>query len=241
MEKKTHREVKQPRISARYLADYMAASETTRRTILRNSKYPPIARIVQHVRAKTAISGFLCGVASTDTSDLSARASQWREMMADDEFGRLTLDHNADYLDCFVSVAPDLDMPNAERLAPGPTTPIMLEEVRVAPELHFRLRRTAQNNKVRVGGGMLRYAKNRPLLPEVGKWQSALLAGYLTMTNADAAATTENKLCLTIDAVTGEIYCAPGDAASRFKNMKAACASIAERWDNIKPPPGAII
>jgi hypothetical protein len=104
----------------------------------------------------------------------------------------------------------------------------------------FRLRLTTKTNEVRIGGGMVRYAKNRPLNPETAAWQSSLLLGYLDLINADPGEVPEGKLCVTVDAFAGKSYSAPGDALSRFKNMRAACESIAERWDNVKPPDGAI-
>lgn len=56
---KTHREVKNPQISGRFLSDYMAASETRQRTIVRDCKYQPIGRVVQHNEAKASIGIFL--------------------------------------------------------------------------------------------------------------------------------------------------------------------------------------
>ena len=88
---------------------------------------------------------------------------------------------------------------------------------------------------------MLRYAKNRALSPEAAAWQSAFLLGYLGMTGTDTSETPEGKLCLTVDAYSGTSYPAPGNSASRFKNMKSACESIAERWEKIQPPPHSII
>jgi len=41
------------------LADYMAASEQRRRTIIRGCKYRPIARLVQHDKAKAAVAKFI--------------------------------------------------------------------------------------------------------------------------------------------------------------------------------------
>lgn len=236
--KKTHREVKQPRVSARYLADYMAASDTTRRTILRKCKYPSTAQVVQHDLAKTAVSHFICS-GGGEVIGLSERATQLREMLEEDEFKRLVLDYNADYIDNFAEVAHEVSIPAVERLVPGATPTIKLGDVTVSAELHFRLRRTTKTNKVKVGGGMLRYAKSRPLKEEVAAWQSAFIVGYLNMTSGDLSATAENKLCLTVDACTGAAYPAPGDAISRFKNMEAACATIADAWDKVKPPPKA--
>jgi hypothetical protein len=98
------------------------------------------------------------------------------------------------------------------------------------------LRRVTQKNTVKNGGMMLRYAKNKPLSPAVGAWQSAFLYGCLRDTTDSEASTPEAKLCLTLDAWGGKLYQAPTDSVSRFNNMKAACATIAERWDNIRPP-----
>ncbi len=48
LQPKTHREVKSPQVNARYLADFMAASEVAKRSIIRGCKYQSIARVVQH-------------------------------------------------------------------------------------------------------------------------------------------------------------------------------------------------
>ncbi len=232
--KKTHRLVKEPRISARYLADYMAASERARRTILRGCKYVSTAKVVQHDRAKASLSHYF-SFDLPEVDGLKKRAAQLRAMMADDDFDRDVLDFNADYIDRFALVADKVTLPTAERLAPGSSPPIILESVKVSAELSFRLRRVAKGNKVRVGAGMLRYSKGKALNADAAAWQSAFLLGYLKATNIDPSAEPEAKLCLTVDAHLGKEYAAPTDSLSRFQNMEAACAGIAERWDKIAP------
>ena len=88
---------------------------------------------------------------------------------------------------------------------------------------------------------MLRYAKGTALPTEVAYWQSAFLHGYLGVIGVEPGAEVEHKLCLTIDAYSGIAHPAPTNSASRFQNMEAACATIAERWPNIEPPPGAVL
>lgn len=238
--KQTHREAKRPQVSARYLADYMAASETARRTIIRGCKYQPIARVVQHDEARTAISHFVCAGGS-DPAALATRARLLRERMTDDDFERDVLDHNADYLDRFASVVGKVALPDAERMVPGRRSAIELNGLKVTVDLHFRFRRLTKTNKVRIGGGMLRYAKGRALPDETGAWQSAFLHGYLDAARLDTSETVEPKLCVTLDAYAGTCHLAPSDAVRRFKNIEAACASIAERWSNIQPPPNAVL
>lgn len=236
---KTHREAKAPKISARHLADYMAASERLKRTIVRDCKYQQIARVIQHDEAKAVVSRFLRD--GGDIGTLTEKAQRIRERLADTDYDRDLFDHNADYIDRFVMIYPSLDLPDAELLAPGKPSAINLNGVKVTAEIHFYIRRRTRTNKIRIGAAMLRYAKGKPLPPEIGEWQSAFLLGYLPLVSVEDGAEPEHKLCITLDAYAGVIHSAPKDSARRFQNMKAACATIAERWPNILPPPNAIL
>lgn len=237
-EQKTHREVKKPQITARYLADYMAASERARRTLVRNCKYQKIARVVQHEEARAAVGRFMRGQLNMDA--LKAEAEKLRNRLADSDFERDVYDHNADYIVRFAKVASDMQLPKADILTAGKTQPIYLNGVRVNVDIAFLLQRVTKTNKIRIGAATLRYAKGKPLSPAVAEWQSAFLLGFLNETGIDEEAEPEQQLCLTIDAYAGIAYPAPGDAVSRYNNMAAACATIAERWDNVEPPAGAV-
>jgi hypothetical protein len=237
-DKKTHRLVKNPQISARFLADFMAASEQAKRTIVRKCKFQAIGRVVQHDEAKAAISKFIRD--GGDIGELQQRAQSLRDRMADDDFDRDLFDHNADYIDRFAAIYVELQLPKADVSAPGQPDPIDLNGVKVNADLSFRLQRVTKTNKVRIGAGMLRYAKGTPLPEAVAEWQSAFLFGYLTKKTDPAMAEPEWKLCVTIDAHGGVCHPAPSNSISRFQNMEAACATIAERWPNIPPPPNAV-
>ena len=163
----SRRRGRNPRMSARTLADYMAASERTRRTIVRDCKYRSTARVIQHEAAKMAVAKFIRS-GDTDPKSLNSEAERLRErVIADSDFDRDLLDHNADYIDRFATVLPALSLPKAERQAPGQAPPIEMQGVKVGVELHFRLSRVTRTNKVRAGAGMLRYAKRKPLDPDV--------------------------------------------------------------------------
>lgn len=237
-EKKTHRLVKNPTMSARDLADYMVASETARRTIVRDSKYRPIARIMQHNEAKMAVSKFVRS-GGDDPTQLTDTATQLRSRMADNDFERDLYDHNADYIEKFAEVHRKIEMPVAELMAAGAYQPLTANGVKVSPDIQFRLKRITRTNKIKVGASVLRYAKGKAAPEEACMWHSAFLFGYLGETG-DGTVEPEHKLCLTIDAYAGIAHAAPTDAVRRFSNMLAACASIAERWPNVAPPPNAV-
>jgi hypothetical protein len=161
--------------------------------------------------------------------------------MADSEFDRDVLDHNADYIDRFVKVHSELALPTAEILDPGKQISVSLDGTKVTADIQFRLRRVTRTNKVRAGAGILRYSKGRPLPSSVGEWQSAILFGLFGLVGGDEGSEPELRLCLTVDAYAGACHQAPSNAVSRFNNAEAECASIAERWPNIQPPPGAVL
>jgi hypothetical protein len=238
-EKKTHRLIKTPQISARYLADYMAGSELAKRSILVSAKYQPVARVVQHDEAKQTLSKFF-RAENPEITSLNAAAEKLRQRMADSDFERDVLDHNADYLDRAAKVVPLMQLPDAEFLPAGASPNIEIAGVKVRPDIQFRVRRVTKTNKVRIGAATFRYAKSKALKSEVGVWQSAFLLGYLGLVDWEDGAEPEGKLCVTIDAYSGACYSAPSDSVSRFKNMGAACASIAERWDKVPPPANAV-
>ena len=239
-DKPTHRVVESPKVHGRYLSDYMNASERARRTIIRGCKYPPIAKLLQHSLAKAFITKFLKKDHPAAQS-LQDEAERLRSMMADTPFDRDLLDVNADFLDAFAAVYAADKFPNAEIASIPRPFKINISGVDVNPDLRLGLQRVMKNNRVRTGLLTIRYAKGKALPLETGLWQSSLLFGCRKMIDNEDDSAAEQKLCVTLDAFTGEMIPAPGDALSRFKNMEAACQTIAERWSSIDPPDNAVL
>jgi hypothetical protein len=238
----THRQAARPAIGARFLADYMAAGarERARRTLLQSVKYRVAARMIQHVPAKSAVARFLASP-ERDIGTLLAQAAELRGRNVADQFAADLNRHNAEYLERFAAAYPSLALPDAT-ISLGPKPPaVTLAGVRVTLDMPLRLRRLARTGRPRIGGAALRYAKGRALPQETGEWQAAFLFGYLGLTEPEDGAAPEHQLCLVIDAQAGQAIPAPGNAIARFREMEAACASIAERWENIEPPTGAVI
>lgn len=240
-ESPTHRLVKTPKINSRYLSDYMVASERVRRTIIRDCKYRKIARAIQHDRAKAYVANALrSGTLEADA--LRAEGQRFHEMMADTEFERDTLDINGDFLVAYGEVFSMETFPATAEISSAPTDfRVNVHGVDVNPDIRFGVQRVTRTNRLRTGLGTIRYAKNKPLDEEVGAYQSSVLFGVRKMLDDYDDAAPEEKLCLTLDCWTGTFIPAPSDATRRFQNMEAACATIAERWDNIEPPENAVI
>lgn len=237
---KTHVAVPNAEISVRYLADYMAASERRRRSIIEGCKYRPLVRLLQHKVATVTISNSLQS-GPPDPKALKEKANFIRNKMAADDFEALTNEANADYIQKFAEVSASLKLPSAEILPGNSFPPIKVNGVKVKFSPQLLLQRIDKTNKPRRGAFMLRYAKGQPLNPDVGGYQSAAAFGLLKEYLAEEGTEPDKGICVTLDAFAGLLYPAPGKSISMFADMKAACATIAERWPNIPPPKGAII
>jgi len=237
----THRLVKTPKVNSRYLSDYMIASERVRRTIIRDCKYRKIARAIQHDRAKAFITNALrSGGIGEDA--LKGEGQRLLDMMADTDFERDTLDVNGDFLIAYGEAFSMDTFPKTAEIVDAPTDfTVNINGVEVNADIRFGVQRVTRTNRLRTGLGTIRYAKNKPLDEDAGAYQSSVLFGCRKMIDVQDDAAPEENLCLTLDCATSKFIPAPTDATRRFQNMEAACATIAERWDNIDPPDGAII
>ena len=98
MQIKTHRLVKEPRISSNKLADYMSASEQARRTILRSCKYQPTAAVLQHLDARRMIAESMRD-GKIDDIALSKSLEIYKGKVTDTDFEESTKTYNIDYVE----------------------------------------------------------------------------------------------------------------------------------------------
>lgn len=238
---KTHSLRENPGMSAAKLADYMAASEQARRSILRGCKYRPIARVVQHQAAKESIATAL---SSGDLADgaLEDRVEILRNGLHGSDFDNDVAEHNADYIERFLQMKPQLPSRAKDVSVAGKMVPLDLDGFALSFRPDIILRRTNNRNVAKMGVGFLRYGKNKAISDEVGCWQSSISFGYLDTKLKQGAGDTdpEKELCVTLDVWSGKCHPAPGNAIYRFNEVRAACAGIVERWEQIAAPDGAV-
>ncbi|RAK57748.1 hypothetical protein [Phenylobacterium deserti] len=241
MDKKpTHVVVPEPELGVRYLSDYMSGSERKKRSILVAAKYRPLARLIQHQEAKaTIVNAAVKGLLNKDF--LLSRADFIRGKLVTDDFEALVNEANSGYLVRFSEVVSSLDLAGLEVL-PGKKHQVApIGGLKVPFVSNLLLRKVSKTNKVRVGALMLRYSKGKELPKLTAEYQSALIFGLLQHTHAEAGAEIDPALCLTLDCHTGSAHPAPSKAVTMFKNVSAACATIADAWPNTMPPQGAVL
>lgn len=240
-EKKTHGFRPVPGMSIRMLADYMAGSEQAKRTLLTKCKFPPKAPVIQHKDAQESISGRLSRVGAVD-ADIAERIEILRSGLQGSDFEIEVAENNADYLERFME-QPFAVPPHVQETMAGNKIPaLVIEGFRLSCSPHLIFKRVNRRNVPKMGLGFLRYAKGKALSADAADWQGAISFGFLKTKLEQGLSETdpERELCLTFDVWTGATYPAPGNSVYRFNEVRAVCAGIAQRWDNIQPPAGAV-
>ncbi|MDG4852982.1 MULTISPECIES: hypothetical protein [unclassified Mesorhizobium] len=238
--KKTHRVVKTAEIPVQYLADYMASSNQVRRGIVQKSKYKSLARVFQHQIARKTISDHILE-GNPLPGDLKEKAEDIRNLLADSDFDTQLHNYNAEFVEAFADVSDKLDLSWFQLQAPQkPEHPSYNgTTVKFTPSL-LTYRKTKANTH-KIGGIMYRYAKASPVPKEAAEFQAAFMYGFFTTNPFVEEAKPEDALCVVFDAVNGMTYNSPAKAIYKFNEMKAVCGDIAEKWDNIPPPAGAVL
>lgn len=240
MTEPTYRMRSRCELRVRELADYMAASNQRRRSILRTFRYQKIARSIQHKEARISITKWL-REGQGDTAALKRVADVIRGRMTASDFEADQNDHNADYIEAFVTAFPTMAIPVCEMLPVAARGAVNLNGTIVVYNPDIAIARTTQKNTRKIGGVFLRYAKGKELPEVAAEFQSAFTFGFLKDTPFEPEAEPEKKLCITIDGNTGKVFEAPGRAVYLWNEMSAACADIAALWPTIEPPPNAIL
>lgn len=236
--KKTHRLVASPEITLPKLAEYMAASDQARRTILRNCKYASIARYMQHKIAKKTLASHI-EEGNPLPGDLSDKAEQIRHMLADTDFEQQTFDQNADYVDAFGKASHSFDLSGITLNATEQTFDKGFNGTLVKSRPDLLTSRTTQANTQKIGGGMFRFSKSGAVSADVAEFQAAFMFGYFGEHPFIEEAKPEAALSFVLCANSGSTYTTPNKPIYKYNEMKAVCSDIAEKWDNVEPPSGA--
>jgi hypothetical protein len=206
---------------------------------VQKSKYKSLARNFQHKIARKTISDHILE-GNPLPGDLKEKAENIKNRLSDTEFENLLHEYNSDFVGAFAKVAVNFQLSGFEIMAPLniPHPKFNGTTVKFTPSL-LTFRKTKANTQ-KIGAIMFRYAKGLPVDKEAADFQTAFVFGLFSIAPFVQEAKPEDKLCLVLDAVSGNTYTAPDKPIYKFNEMKAVCGDIAEKWDKVKPPPGAI-
>lgn len=223
---------------AQDLAEYMAASDVAKRTVIQKCKFRPLARLVQHKEARASI-GHWMRQGAGDSDALTAEAARIRRKIADTDFEAEVNEHNAGYVEAFRDICDQLAIPACDMEALAGKVSINMNglDVRYAPDLI--LKNTNRNNVAKIGAMFLLYSKGKSASTEEALYLSALSYGYLEDAPINNGCESDKALCISVCAYSGTVHPAPGNSKRRFSNMMAAGATISDLWPAIPAPKNA--
>ncbi len=232
----------EPRISANKLAEYVVASPSRQKTILRDCKFVKKIIVVQYKQAKACIP-YAFAENSLNIDVLVSRAQQiegGNGAAGISDWQKNDNANSASALRHLAAAAPELSWGKAKMLHVklGGLT-IAGVQVSIQTELVFSFE---HHNITKVGAVILNTVKGEAKSLDrrngtycVGDYLSSLLFQML-LAKATKFGPPLNKKCYAVDVFREKVYTAPASFRKLNKDLEAACEMIASRWKDITLP-----
>jgi len=213
-----------PRISISKLAEYMSASASRRRSIIRDQREPPEVKTLHCKHARTAVASY---IASQDPGILHRMIEALAHQSPRTAWQEREIPLNVTALHRALKLPlPDFTDVRIERSSQDRTAmPIGGVRVVVRPDL---LLRGDKDGRV-IGAINLYFVKGVPLTDAAGAFVTTVLRQFVELAYQTEP---QRQRCIFIDVFAGKIHTAPAAIKQRMKDLEAACEEIAGRWAN---------
>lgn len=217
-----------PRISVNKLGEYMTATPSRRRQIVRDQQRPKGFLVPRYNDALAAVTNYLTAP-QRDESVLVREMERLASAPSQSTWDEQRHASCRDAIEAFLDIADQL--PREVELRPGSGRPpvVVYKDVSVSvrPELiaHGRDR----DGNPTVGAIKFYFSKTGPLSKEAGGYIATALADFTDQFLALEAAP-NYKHCLVVDVFARKIFTAPRSRARRRQDIAAACEEIGRAW-----------
>lgn len=221
----------EPKISINKLGEYMAASASRRKQILRDQKNPAAFKASRYKPAREAIVQFIEGGMNDEETAL-ARANELRADQSGTDFMIQDRRLSADAIEDFLPLAEELEIEalsvqsgdafSSETMNFGGT------RVSMRPDALLRNHETGAV----IGCVKLNFSKSAPLQNGAAEYVATALRAHLEQ-NLSAPGVVRPEHCYVIDVPSGAVSSAPKANKKRLNDLNAAGEEIAARWDSV--------
>lgn len=228
-----------PRISVNELAAFMVASDTSRLSIIRRSKFVSTPPIIRYRDVRPVVSKFLAD--NTRPVNLLVSAEEMFEQRVNDKsLKALAQDDARKSIEVIHSIQ-QMGNKVAEygfQLAPKDQPKLMISGVEVSIWADLLVTGVVKKTP-HVGAAVLRFNQDDAdteaaiqKRAEMGRYVATVVLRHV-LENFEAAKPISNKLCMSIDVQHGEVFCAPDSNTRRMSDIENACKFIAAMWDTV--------
>lgn len=230
-----------PRLSANQLAEYLNASSTRRKSIIRDAKFPKGVIVARYDGARDAITAFLTDPTRSMTEPTAAIEAMKAKGGAVGAKPWVQDDCKAsvEAVNALLKAQNKLGL-NKMNIRPilSKQPKLVMEGVEVSITLNATTHRVDKDKQDRVGGLLLLFSKSEPSASKRDERcrVSSVLAAEFADQYLKGLGAMDPKLCVTIDVFGGRIIAAPPSYKKRLTDMIAACEEVALRWPTVEVP-----
>lgn len=220
-----------PKISINKLGEYMDASASRRKQILRDQKSPPTFKAARYRDAREAIVQFLEQGLEDDSSAMQ-KIEDLRNDFSGSDFIVQDRKLSADAIENFLPLSEELEV---EGLTIEGGSSFATEIVNFGgTKVSMRLDAVIKNKKGGevVGCIKINFSKSAPLQDKSAEYVATALRAHLE-NNLSHPDYVDPSLCYVVDISTGTVCCAPKANKKRLSDLVSAGEEIAARWDSI--------
>lgn len=218
-----------PRMSVNKLGEYMVASASRRRGLIREQKRPRDFVVARYAEVYAAVREFLVS-GGVDIAILERAVTRLENTSSTTEWQEQDRQLSIEAIDSFAELSEGLDLSGYVAM-PADSDPPQLSlsgvSVSVRPDLILQAARPDGSSAF--GAIKLCITKNSTLGDEAGLYVATTVHQYLTDCLRPAGFSEANA-CMVIDLFARAIHVAPRSFRRRRADIEAACEEIARAW-----------
>jgi hypothetical protein len=228
-----------PEVSASLIAQYIRASPTRRKSIIRAAHFPKPPVIAQYDIAREGLVKFLTDETRNykHLANVKDRLREREERPESSDWEKSDSRRSIEAIETFENSYNQLGFPKLQFSSPGRLPLLDLWPTKIKVELDAIVRKPSKLGPGPFGGMILLFSKTRQA-PEARIDQCRTIAGliYIFCERYLAHLGTPNRsLCLAVDIFAERAVPAPEGFVQKLDYIEDACEEIAARWDEVTP------
>lgn len=216
----------EPKISLNKLAEYLDATPSRRRQIVKDQQNPQPFIAARYSDAREEIIGFVEGGMSSEQEMLAA-AEELRQNYNGTDFAKQDRNASADAIEDFLDAADQLEIDglSAEGIDRSTSAAMNISGVNVSvrPDVILKDKDTGEVK----GAIKFHFSKTSPLSAKSREYSATTLRVYL---ENEGHQDVDPKKCYVVDVPTQSVSSAPKAFKRKMNDIEAACEEISARW-----------
>lgn len=221
----------EPKISINKLGEYMTATPSRRKQILRDQKNPSAFKAARYKDARETIVEFMEQGMTGEVQALSA-AVELRNDQSGTEFSVQDRQLSAEAIEDFLPLSEEIEIADLSVQGGNAFATEVMDfggtKVSMRPDAILKNKETG----VIVGCVKLNFSKSSPLQEKSAEYVATALRAHLEV-NLSSPEHVDPARCYVVDVPTGTVCSAPKANKKRLSDLTAAGEEISARWDSV--------